>query len=458
MDRPNVVLVTLDSTRRDRLSCYGYERETSPTIDEFAAEATRYDNAVSQSTWSLPTHASIFTGRYPSEHGATFVSPFLADETTLAERLQEEGYDTIGVSPNFVVRPTSGLHAGFDHFSTPQVGNIPDPLIPPFNKCMDVVSSSIPLRRLSEQIYTTYHQLFQSRAAERIEQARSPDTIDSIRECLDASDDPFFLFANFMDPHMPHHPKERFRKHFVEDESLEVPMRASSDMKKESLSDRQIRKLNQLYDADIRAMDHYLGQLFDLLKERGCYEDSLIILVADHGESLGEERVIGHKVSVSEHVINVPLLIKYPDHQEAEVVEEPVETRKIFHTIVNEATEENMDGLEDPEGGIVLGEYFPPMIDFERAREDGEWVYTDTTTSPVRYARNAENKVILHDGTEHAVNVDDGTTMTDEERFELLEEIDKRLGSLEPVRENFFQRLENTNELRIPFIGNLLQT
>ncbi|MFT4946279.1 MAG: arylsulfatase A-like enzyme, partial [Natronomonas sp.] len=126
MDRPNVIFVLLDTLRADRVSALGYDRETTPNFDAFADDATLFTDAVAQAPWSIPSHASLFTGKYPEEHGATITSPILSGERTLAERLSENGYETYAVSPNDYVRPATGFARGFDSYET---GSLTEPAV-----------------------------------------------------------------------------------------------------------------------------------------------------------------------------------------------------------------------------------------------------------------------------------------------------------------------------------------
>jgi arylsulfatase A-like enzyme len=116
MSRPNVIFVLLDTVRADRGSALGYDRETTPNFDAFADDATLFTDAVAQAPWSVPSHASLFTGKYPEEHEATITSPILSGEQTLAAVLSANGYETHAVSQNDYGRPATGFANGFDSY------------------------------------------------------------------------------------------------------------------------------------------------------------------------------------------------------------------------------------------------------------------------------------------------------------------------------------------------------
>jgi len=403
MERPNVVLITLDTTRQDRLSCYGYERPTSPNIDAFAQEATVYEDAIAPSIWSLPSHASLFTGMYPHEHGATFISPFLDNGPTIAEQLGEKGYQTIGIAPSFVVRPSAGLDQGFESFETPEVLQLPGPLIGFYQQYTDIIGSARTLRKTSESIWRLYRDIFQSKEEPEKEWKRSTKSIEQAEAVIEDADEPFFLFLNLMDPHLPHHPEARFREGFVDaDRDVEAPKHPDRyNVGDSELTEDQMEHLSQLYDADIRALDHRVGRVLDTIKEAGIWDETMIVLVADHGEHLGEDGMIGHEYSVAEEVISVPLLIKFPDQTDQRRVETPVETRKVYHTILDQTIRASQESLKDPDEGPVIGEYFAPMVDPEVARQEGRLEYVrDAVENPIRFMRDSDHKIVSYQDDE----------------------------------------------------------
>jgi arylsulfatase A-like enzyme len=301
--RPNVVLITLDTTRADHLSAYGHRRHTSPRIDALATEATLYLNARSTSSWTLPAHASIFTGKFPTSHGARYdpegpldldsgidnrshirargVSPH---EETLARRLARAGYATAGFAGGPWLLRVFGLAAGFEHWDDDGILNV------------------------------------RGRKAEDLLRAVT-GWLDAREAKADAR--PFFLFVNFFDPHFPYDPPLPWAREFL-------PARVEIDK-----LDRV--QWDALYDAEIRYADDHVGLLLDSLRERGVYDDTLVIVTADHGEMLGEHGDWGHNGILFEPLVRVPLLVKPPGPARARVDERPIQLHALYHLVLETA-------------------------------------------------------------------------------------------------------------------------
>ncbi len=275
---PNVVLVVIDTLRADRLGCYGYDRLTSPNIDAFAAEGTLYTRAIAAAPWTVPTHASLFTGKYPFEHGAHTVKVSrpvnninALDEAhvTLAEFLADEGYRTGAFVANgaFLARRWQ-LNQGFE----------------------------------------TYH----------VEQAYADVLNRSVFDWLPKSDgEPFFLFVNYIDVHWPYNTARRAG--FLEKVAgrtlnpVEIDAVRSGVLGEvRPLPKKQLQQLSDMYDLSIANIDEQIGALFDRLRKLDLYDNTLIVVTSDHGEQFGEHRLFGHSKDVFQTSIWVPLIVKRP--------------------------------------------------------------------------------------------------------------------------------------------------
>ncbi|MFG0318918.1 MAG: sulfatase [Planctomycetota bacterium JB042] len=278
--RPSIVLITLDTTRADHLGCYGYRRATSPRIDALARESTVYERATAVTSWTLPTHASMFTGKLPTSHGARYdaegpfdLSKAIGDgfegfrargiddrERTLAAILGEAGYRTGAAVAGPWLLSVFGLAQGFDSYDDSGIDHI------------------------------------NGRRADSITDAG----LAFVDEAND-DDAPFFLFLNYFDAHAPYVPPgERYARLF-----------APGPLTRENVGKPEFQVA--LYDAEIAFMDEHVGRLLDGLKERGLYDDAWIFVTADHGELLWEiGGLSGHGISLSEPEIHVPLIVKAP--------------------------------------------------------------------------------------------------------------------------------------------------
>lgn len=319
---PNVLLVVMDTARADHFSCYGYGRPTTPNVDRLAREGTLFEHAVTTAPWTLPSHASLFTGLYTSQHGCDRDSPRLNEALlTAAELLDAHGYQTAGFSNNPWVGPDTNFHQGFDFFEGKWKG-------------------SGPLFKLSLIWVAT-------RVKDRIgwkdtHSAEAAATNESVRGWLDnvrRERVPFFLFINYIDVHSPYRPREPFRSRFLRDENRT----AAADFKQAELNriappvtlDPAVQgALVDLYDAEIAALDSEVGTLISLLEQRGLLDKTLVIITSDHGEGLGEHRHLGHRFNVYEPVLRIPLVLRLPGRYDGGArVEEPVSLVDVFPTL-----------------------------------------------------------------------------------------------------------------------------
>lgn len=348
---PNVLLVTLDTTRADHLGCYGYGRNTSPALDAFAKGAVVFDLAYSTSSWTLPAHASLFTGRFPTSHGARFdadgplllsqaipndllaravrANPLAASDPTLAELLRNAGYRTGAVVAGPWMKRVFGLDRGFDHYDDENIG---------------------------------------SRAGR--------DGSEVSRRAiafLDASTDtPFFLFLNYFDPHTPYTPPDEFRDLFV--------------------SEGEKAGAVALYDAEIRYMDQQLGRVFDHLEATGKADDTLVVVTADHGELLGEHGRYRHGHTLFEEDIRVPLILKFPRGELLPMRSDaPVQLTDVMPIVLGRL------GLPGPEGIGRLAtrpQIFAEVYPLKAASNAGQWRVL--RVGPFKLHLNSDGRHLLY--------------------------------------------------------------
>ncbi len=278
-ERPHVFLISLDTLRRDRLGLYGYDGATSPTLDALAAESIVFDNCFSQASYTTPAHASMFTGLYPEQHGAghRFTEATLSENAmTVAEILKAAGYRTLAVTAGGMVSGKFGFSQGFDEWNERQRAGLRSVL---------------------------------------------PEIFDAWRRNRDA---PVFFFLHTYDIHGP----------YREPSNGSTPAAESQPQHRKSEDLRQLLKVPQLsyqklfrfddveeisaaYDAGIRSVDAQLAELFGYLREIGVYDNSLIIITSDHGESLYDRGIyFGHGFTLHDEEVHVPLLIRLPGGRE----------------------------------------------------------------------------------------------------------------------------------------------
>lgn len=294
-DRPSIVLVSWDAVRADHLSLYGYERETTPTLDALASESVVYEQAHTTQPYTL-SHMSLLTGLYPSVHGVVEGKALSPELPTLAERLADAGYDTLALYHEGWIHERHGFARGFRVF-----------------------------RKHSSAQEAAWH------LSEELEDVRRP----------------FFLFLHLFDAHcadldapggLLYAPPEPFDRMWVED----APDRLGAHTPREFYEDvepptpAESEALVALYDGGIRYLDQRLGAWIDDWKARGFFDDTILVVTADHGESLGtRDRWYGHG-QMYEEGLRVPLLVRWPDgHRAGERHALPVSQVDVVPTLLD---------------------------------------------------------------------------------------------------------------------------
>lgn len=410
MTRPNVLFVVIDTVRSDRVSSMGYERSTTPNFDRFAADATTYTDAVAQAAWSIPSHASLFTGKYPTDHGATSVGPILRDERYLPRLLANAGYETYAVSPNEYVRPSTGFGRGFDEFYTCTGQQVPPALAALYAPAINWGTRTPAVRMPIERRFNAMR-VAQEPVTGR-DAYRENHLVAHVADVLERASSPFFLFANVIDAHLPRSPRRRFYEEFVDDDLDEVRVVENERAHTwgEGMSERQIRKMTQLYDADLRTMDEKLGELLDLFERVGVLDTSLVVLVSDHGEHLGEFGQIGHQNSLYDPVVSVPMAIRFPDGT-VETVSDQVEIRRLFHTVLDETGVQSHPSRSLASGAaddVARGEFVSPMVDVEALVDEGKATYDRSLMGEVlAYRRDGTEKLVTFGDAEWRYDLPD---------------------------------------------------
>jgi arylsulfatase A-like enzyme len=345
--KPNVVLITMDTVRADHLSLYGYERDTTPNLRSLAREATAYSRAFATSDETLTTHASIFTGLYPSWHRAYAAPPDFphgrplgARYITLAQALRSNGYWTAAEIANYgFLAPEMGMGKGFAAYHTGR-----------------------PMR-LSELPWESPRPFYLRERARRLLKlavdtgafdARVLSAGDVTRHglaLLDRAkngDRSFFLFLNYMDAHGPYFVPPSFNTQFRSSSAKAVDFLGvawSVDTGKRRMTSAERSQIVAQYDTGIAYEDQEIGKVLTRLRELGLYENTMIIITGDHGDLFGEHGLVGHALgSVYQGLVHVPLLIKYPKQREARRSDDLVSHVDLMPTVLD------LTGLAPPTG------------------------------------------------------------------------------------------------------------
>ncbi len=403
--QPDILFLVLDTQRADRLSCYGYERPTSPHLDALAADATLFRHAYSSAQWTVPSHTSMFTGLYPAFHRTQQSFSVVPDELpVLAERLSAGGYYTAAFCNNPLVGVVNnGLRRGFYSFlnysglltSRPNQAGKPVTLFGRYRQYFKRMTAGI-LRHMQDSF---------ARSDALLEFAMTPLMLpiwqtalsfkgNTGRSLNDAArlfierkgvrrDQPIFSFINLMGTHMPFHPHrrqlERFAPQMLRDANARRFIRRFNhdvfgwfaplvnDMNPE-----QQALLDGCYDAEVATQDEQLGTFFEKLRTSGALDRTLVVICADHGDHLGEHHFIGHSVSAYDVLLHVPLIIRDPSGALPRASERHdfVSTRRLFHTVLTaaglaESQEQRytlaQEPTHDPDHGVVFAETTTPQ-------------------------------------------------------------------------------------------------
>jgi arylsulfatase A-like enzyme len=331
---PDLVLIVLDTARVDRTSVYGGSEPTTPYLEEFARQGTRFDRAYSTSCWTLPAHASMFTGQLPDVHGADQLRERVNDGLPLlAQHLAEAGYQTAGFTRNPWISMRSGLARGFEHFAEAWPGG---PLEGAFGDANPAEQS---LRRW----------LVHERDRDR----------------------PAFVFVNLIRPHMPYYPRwEDARPFFADRETWQAALERYSSGGPRALFERHYaglepldatewQRVGALYDGELRQVDTLVRRMLADLERNAAGREQLVLIVSDHGENLGDHGHSSHMFDLGEPLTRVLLLARGPGFEPGAVDDRLAQLTDVYPTLLAAAGVEvspgpGQDLRDDPDPDRLL--------------------------------------------------------------------------------------------------------
>jgi arylsulfatase A-like enzyme/predicted Zn-dependent protease len=321
----NVLLITLDTTRADRIGAYGYDLAETPRLDRLASEGVLFEQPITPTAFTLPSHSSILTGLYPPFHGVRLNGGVaLADvHVTLAERLAASGYRCGAVIGAFVLDQRWGLDQGFESFE--------DEIERAHGQPLDLAGVQRP----------------------------ADEVVDAGLDWLEKDDSgrPFFAWLHFYDPHEPYEPPEPYASRFGD------------------------RRMSGLYDGEIAFTDSQLGRVLDWLEERGLADNTVVVVVGDHGESLGEHGEREHGYYIYDATVKVPLIIRVPGAGlEGLRVPAQVRTIDVLPTI--------LDLVDVATPDPIHGESLVPLM-LEPELEGSQYAYSESMAVHLHYGWSA---------------------------------------------------------------------
>lgn len=321
-DKPNVLLISIDASRADHFSCYGKVNNVTPHIDELANNGTLFRNAISSAPWTPTSHASIFTGMHQVKHGMREGNLVLSNRwKTLAEMLLENGYHTVGINGNPYINSTSGLTRGFNEFY--QLWRRPKTVYDFFHRLRGYlrakfIGGGLVSQKMTDYVLSWFNQYDKSK--------------------------PFFMFLQALEPHFPYRPPREYRSKYVKNHTNQNSPKMSvifSDynlynVKKVNLTEDELKYLYDLHTAELAYLDSQLGLVFDRLKKKDLFNNTIIIITTDHGEAFGEHGIFGHQFLLNSSLLHVPLIFHLPGQIPTGLeISALVQTTDIFPTVVD---------------------------------------------------------------------------------------------------------------------------
>jgi len=449
---PNVLFIVLDTVRADRLSLYGYDRPTTPALERWAGQGILFSEARATAPWTLASHASLFTGRWPHELGVKWLTPLGTTVPTLAEHFGSRGYATAGFVANLIYCSyDTGLDRGFTHYEdyvlerlmALRTASLFDQAVMELSALSRLVDAG-PFRSLRAAIGRSFFPREQRKDAGAINRA----FVGWLSQRPEPAR-PFFVFLNYLDAHSPYVlPPGAAHRFGLEPQSrndFQVLDDHWTSIDKLRLAPRYRALARDSYDNCIAHLDEGLGKLLDELAGRGVLDRTLVIVTSDHGEGLGEHDLFDHGESLYRTEIRVPLLIVPPAAlRTRRVVSQTVSLRDLPATIVELAGQ----GTGSPFPGRSLSRMWadPTTVGDSVA---GDWVVSELSApNPLNpnQGRSPAHRgplvAIAERDLVYIQNEGDGTEELYDERDDPRELINRaRAAAFRPVLEQFRARL-----------------
>jgi arylsulfatase A-like enzyme len=295
--QPNILLIVVDTLRWDFISAYGFPHPLTPNIDALAQEGVLYENAISASPWTTPSHASLFTSQYPSRNGVDGRNIILDPASkTLAAELSRIGFQTAGFINNVYIRRQTGLGRGFQQYEE-------------FWGRNEGSSIMLLIEFLREKFYPR-------------EDTGAMETRNAVTNWLRhdwTTKHPFFLFVHLMEPHAPYgSPASKVQKFLPPGVTPQQAEKVNQDPEifisgKLKMTTRDFEILTALYQNDVNYVDSVIGGIIQDFKHRHLLDNTLVIFTSDHGEHFGDHGLMSHELSLYDVLLHVPLIIRFPD-------------------------------------------------------------------------------------------------------------------------------------------------
>lgn len=486
-ERPNIVVIVMDTARSDAV--LQTEPSLTPNLDAIAASGISYSRTFSVSPWTLPSHASLFTGTPPSKHGAHAGHKQLEeDQMLLPEVLSEAGYQTVGVSNNTWISEEFGFDRGFDVFQKNwqyvqsdvdlgQVARTREGL----DKLRGVAYKMFDGNPVVNVANAIYGQLVRKQAKDDGAQS----TNDWIRDWLDEREtaDPFFMFINYLEPHLEYRPPRTHAEPLLPDHvSYEEAMEVNQDAwryiaQQVEMDETDFKTLEALYQAEISYLDEQIGELRDQLESEGEWEETIFVVTGDHGENIGNHGLMDHQYCLYDTLLHVPLIINGGEFAGESTVDDLVQLPDLAPTLLDavgidapQFREQMLAKSFHPHSGVepreyVVAEYMAPQPSME-ALEKRVGTLPDTVATYDRslralrsdrwkFIRGSDDSVELFDIRNDPDETNNIADVEEELWHELNAELDRWLDSFERASYSETVEMEEGTKERLEDLGYL---
>ncbi|WP_159904687.1 sulfatase-like hydrolase/transferase [Salinirussus salinus] len=371
MSKPNILLLILDSVRAKNVGAYGYHRETTPFLSEYATRASLYQQARSPGIHSVASHASLWTGTHVEGHQIVQHEDEIKPNTTIWEELSKEGYETGIFTTNPVVAHASNLSEQFDKRVTDEFVDTERKLFSDAHGPADVAKHEGVIGNLKRCLHdehpthaflnNVHHFVLQQRSG-FTESVESSEVVKAFQQWRTNGSGPWAACINLMDAHFPYEPTEEYNQ-WGGEELVALHQNLDGPPVTEFISGRpwwQLEAFEHLYDGTILQLDSYVEKIISFLKNIDEHDDTLVVITSDHGEGFGEvsrltnrTKMVTHSWGIHEVLTHVPLVVKYPDQNSSQVISQPA-SLVAFPKTVRAAVERGTDyDSFVPEGPVI---------------------------------------------------------------------------------------------------------
>lgn len=371
MSRPNIILLTIDTLRTDRLGCYGNKAHLTPNIDRLSESGIRFDQAISGGSWTQAAFPVILTSSYAAMYGGC-LGRLAPERPSPIETLASHGYLTGGFTTNLHLSRATGFDRGFLHFVELNPGEVDPPL-------RRIKGGQ---RLLKNEFIVSLLQTFGMRMRPARLYSPAAEVTDNLCQWLDQVQTPFFAWAHYMDVHWPYHIEETLT-HPGEiaqawQDILDMHGRANFNgrsKRDQPITDTERDHFIHLYEKSLQYLDQHIGRLLDHIQRSGHADNTVIILVADHGEEFLDHGRWGHwESNLFDEILRVPLIMWLPDGPHGQVVRQQVRLLDLMPTILDLA------GCPYPSG--LMGTSMAPLLRSSESSYDGGEAISEMRRDP----------------------------------------------------------------------------